>query len=105
MDSNSLAPQLDPFKDCRTRRVVRAAALVVDESAFFRGRPEASHHGVVVAVGGTAHALRPAMLIEKVSTAMTCILHAMRTISATHEFDMNQVTMHDLDGAKYAAII
>ena len=44
------------------------------------------------------------MLIEKVSTAMTCILHAMQTISATYEFVMNQVTLHDLSGAKYAAI-
>ncbi len=59
MDSDSLAPHLDPFKDCCARLVVRAEALAVDEF-LLQGRPEAFHHGVVVAVAGAAHALRHA---------------------------------------------
>ena len=45
MDSDSLVPHLDPFKDCRARLTVRAEALAVDEF-LLQGRPEAFHHGV-----------------------------------------------------------
>ena len=81
MDSDSLVLHLDPFKDCCARLFVRAEALVVDEF-LLRGRPEALHHGVAIAVASTAHALRDAMLLEKFSTRMTCILHA--TIAVMH---------------------
>ena len=56
MDSDSLVPHLDPFKDCCTRLGVRAEVLVVDKF-LLQGRPEAFHHGVVIAVAGTAYAL------------------------------------------------
>ena len=59
MDSDSLVPHLDPFQDCRARLIVRAEVLVVDKFRL-QGRPEAFHHGVVVAVASTAHALRHA---------------------------------------------
>ena len=36
--------------------------------------------GVVVALAGTAHALRHAMLLEKFSAGMTCILHTAITV-------------------------
>ncbi len=67
MDSDSLVPHLEPFKDWRERLVVRAEALVVNE-LLLQGRPEAFYHDVVVAVAGTAHALRHPMLLEKFST-------------------------------------
>jgi hypothetical protein len=35
---------------------------------LLQGRPEAFYHDVVVAVAGTAHALRHPMLLEKFST-------------------------------------
>ena len=54
--------------------MVRAKALAVDDF-LLQVRPEAFHHGVVVAVAGTAHALRHAMLFEKSWAGMTCILH------------------------------
>ena len=81
VDSDSLVPHLDPFKDCCTRLGVRAEVLVVDEF-LLQGRPEAFHHGVVIAIASTAHALRHAMLLEKFSTRMTCILHT--TIAVMH---------------------
>ena len=56
MDSDSLVPHLDPLKDCCTRLVVRAEVLIVDEF-LLQGRSKDFHHGVVVAVAGTAHAL------------------------------------------------
>ncbi len=36
--------------------------------------------GVVVALAGTAHALRHAMLLEKFPAGMTCILHTAITV-------------------------
>ena len=56
MDSDSLVPHLDPFKDCRARLIVRAETPAVDEF-LLQGRPEAFHHGVVVAIAGAAYAL------------------------------------------------
>ena len=61
---------LDPFKDCRTRLVVRVEVLIVDEF-LLQGRPAAFHHSVVVLVAGTAHHLRHAMLLERFAAYMT----------------------------------
>jgi len=74
VDSDSLVPHLVPFKGCRTGLMVRAETLAVDEF-LLQVRPEAFHHSVAVAVAGTAHALRHAMLLEKSWAGMTCILH------------------------------
>ena len=40
VDSDSLVPHLDPFKDCPTRLIVRAETLAVDEF-LLQSRPEA----------------------------------------------------------------
>ena len=42
MDSDSLVPHLDPFKDCRMRLIVRAEVPIADEF-LPQGRPEALH--------------------------------------------------------------
>ena len=66
------------------------AEWAVDEF-LLQGRPETFYPrgflsqmlfiiGVVVAVAGTAHALRHAMLLEKFSAGMTCILHTAITV-------------------------
>jgi hypothetical protein len=91
VDSDSLVPRLDPFKDCRMRLVVRAEALVVDE-LLLQGRLEPFHHGVVVAVAGAAHALPYAMLLKKSSTDMTGTLYT--AIAAMHQANQWRPALH-----------
>ena len=75
MDSDSLVPHLDPFKDCRARLIVRAEALAVDEF-LLQGRPEAFHHGVVIAVSRPAHAASDSELFEFEDKVMLDVLAA-----------------------------
>ena len=67
---------------------MRSETLVVDEF-LLQGGPEAFDHGVVVAAAITANALRHAMLLEKISTRMTCIL---QTTMAVMPFDQSVET-------------
>ena len=50
-------------------------------SSFFKVAQWLFFIGVVVAVAGTAHALRHAMLLGKFSKGMTCILHSSGSTS------------------------
>ena len=72
VDSDSLVPHLDPFKDSCTRLVVRAEMLVMDEF-LLQGRLEAFDHGVVIAVAGLAHALRHAIRFVNIPTSSSRI--------------------------------
>jgi len=73
----------NPIRPSRSPRTLRGWRSRVSRGrvpSSFRVAQRLSIIGVVVAVAGTAHALRHAMLLEKFSTRMTCILHTAITV-------------------------